>query len=60
MRLTTSAATVSKKRPVIQFHWGGGTPTYLTPAQMEELFGYTRERFRLRPTPRLELKSIRV
>ena len=36
---------VSKKRPVIQFHWGGGTPTYLTPAQMEDLFGYTRERF---------------
>jgi oxygen-independent coproporphyrinogen III oxidase len=36
---------VSKKRPVIQFHWGGGTPTYLTPAQMEDLFGATRERF---------------
>ncbi|MFZ0520812.1 MAG: oxygen-independent coproporphyrinogen III oxidase [Candidatus Acidiferrales bacterium] len=40
---------VSKKRPVIQFHWGGGTPTYLTPAQMEELFGYTRERFSFSP-----------
>jgi oxygen-independent coproporphyrinogen III oxidase len=36
---------VSKKRPVIQFHWGGGTPTYLTPTQMEDLFGHTRERF---------------
>ena len=36
---------VSKNRPVIQFHWGGGTPTYLTPAQMEDLFGYARERF---------------
>jgi len=36
---------VSRRRPVIQFHWGGGTPTYLTPAQMEDLFGYTRERF---------------
>jgi len=40
---------VSKKRPVIQFHWGGGTPTYLTPAQMEDLFGYTRERFSFAP-----------
>src|ERR1700761_5065668 len=29
---------LSKDRPVIQFHWGGGTPTYLTPAQMEDLF----------------------
>ncbi len=36
---------VSKARPVVQFHWGGGTPTYLTPAQMDELFGFTRERF---------------
>jgi len=36
---------VSKARSVVQFHWGGGTPTYLTPAQMDELFGFTRERF---------------
>jgi oxygen-independent coproporphyrinogen-3 oxidase len=40
---------VSKKRAVSQFHWGGGTPTYLTPAQMEDLFGYTRERFTFAP-----------
>jgi oxygen-independent coproporphyrinogen III oxidase len=36
---------VSRKRQVIQFHWGGGTPTYLSPAQMEDLFGHARERF---------------
>jgi len=40
---------VSRRRPVIQFHWGGGTPTYLTPQQMEDLFAYTRERFTLAP-----------
>ncbi|MGB0034491.1 MAG: oxygen-independent coproporphyrinogen III oxidase [Candidatus Acidiferrales bacterium] len=40
---------VSKKRPVIQFHWGGGTPTFLTPAQMEDLFGHTRDRFTFAP-----------
>src|SRR5277367_1199745 len=39
------SSRVSKKRAVTQFHWGGGTPTYLTPAQMEDLFGYARERF---------------
>jgi len=39
------ARHVSRKRPVVQFHWGGGTPTYLTPPQMEQLFGYARERF---------------
>ena len=43
------ARHVSKKRPVIQFHWGGGTPTYLSPAQMDDLFGHTRERFSFAP-----------
>lgn len=40
---------VSRSRPVVQFHWGGGTPTYLTPAQMEDLFGFTAERFSFAP-----------
>jgi oxygen-independent coproporphyrinogen III oxidase len=43
------AGLVSKKRPVIQFHWGGGTPTYLSPAQMEDLFGHAHERFAFAP-----------
>jgi len=33
----------------VQFHWGGGTPTYLTPEQMEKLFRYTAERFTFAP-----------
>ena len=40
---------VSREREVVQFHWGGGTPTYLTPEQLEELFLYTRERFSISP-----------
>jgi oxygen-independent coproporphyrinogen-3 oxidase len=40
---------VSRERPVVQFHWGGGTPTYLTPEQMEQLFGFTAERFNFAP-----------
>ena len=36
---------VSRTREIVQFHWGGGTPTYLTPTQLEDLFGCTRERF---------------
>jgi oxygen-independent coproporphyrinogen-3 oxidase len=43
------SSRISKKRGVTQFHWGGGTPTYLTPAQMEDLFGYARERFTFIP-----------
>ena len=39
------AGGVSKNRPVTQFHWGGGTPTYLSPEQIDELFTYTRQRF---------------
>jgi oxygen-independent coproporphyrinogen-3 oxidase len=41
--------SVSKDRPVVQFHWGGGTPTYLTPPQIEDLFGFTREHFCFAP-----------
>lgn len=36
---------VSRQREVVQFHWGGGTPTYLSPAQLQDLFAHTRERF---------------
>src|SRR6266849_9223691 len=43
------AQSVSRSRSVAQFHWGGGTPTYLTPEQIEDLFSYTRERFTFAP-----------
>jgi oxygen-independent coproporphyrinogen III oxidase len=43
------ARGISKSRPVVQFHWGGGTPTYLTPEQIEDLFGAVRERFSFAP-----------
>jgi oxygen-independent coproporphyrinogen-3 oxidase len=43
------ALSVSRGRVVTQFHWGGGTPTYLSPAQIEELFGYAHERFTFAP-----------
>src|SRR5215472_12225277 len=39
------SCNVSRTRPVIQFHWGGGTPTYLSPEQLEDLFETTRARF---------------
>jgi oxygen-independent coproporphyrinogen III oxidase len=40
---------VSRSRPVVQFHWGGGTPTYLTPEQMQDLFTFTAEKFSFAP-----------
>lgn len=36
---------ISRSRGVTQFHWGGGTPTYLSPTQIADLFGFTREHF---------------
>jgi oxygen-independent coproporphyrinogen III oxidase len=39
------SCSVSKQRQVVQFHWGGGTPTYLTPPQIEDLFGSARQHF---------------
>jgi oxygen-independent coproporphyrinogen-3 oxidase len=32
-------------RKVEQLHWGGGTPTYLSPEQIEDLFAYIKSRF---------------
>jgi oxygen-independent coproporphyrinogen III oxidase len=32
---------------VEQLHWGGGTPTFLTTEQMQELMAVTGEHFRL-------------
>src|ERR1700752_3158743 len=48
---------VSKKRPVTQFHWGGGTPTYLTPAQMEDVFGHTNEGFQSAPAAEIGIAA---
>jgi oxygen-independent coproporphyrinogen III oxidase len=39
------ARRLDRSRPVVQFHWGGGTPTYLSPVQLEDLFLHTKERF---------------
>ena len=40
---------LDRARPVLQFHWGGGTPTYMAPEQLEDLFSWTRERFSFAP-----------
>jgi len=43
------AQILNTSRPVVQFHWGGGTPTYFDAAQLEQLFSYTQERFQFAP-----------
>ena len=39
------AARIDRSRPVVQFHWGGGTPTWFSPAQLEELFVFAQNHF---------------
>ena len=38
---------LTPRRRISQLHWGGGTPTYLSPAQCEELFTMITRRFEL-------------
>ena len=40
---------VGRPPAVIQYHWGGGTPTYLTPGQIKRLDAAVRRRFDLLP-----------
>jgi len=39
------APLISKKRKVIQLHWGGGTPSYLSPDEIREVGQTIRDRF---------------
>jgi coproporphyrinogen III oxidase, anaerobic (EC 1.3.99.22) len=36
---------LDKSRKVVQIHWGGGTPNFLTVEEMEELFSKMKENF---------------
>jgi oxygen-independent coproporphyrinogen III oxidase len=36
-------------RGVNQFHWGGGTPTFLSPEEMEKLFRFQKSLFNFEP-----------
>ena len=47
LELDLLASALGPRRSLNQLHWGGGTPTYLTPAQCEELFSAIAERFPL-------------
>ena len=42
------AELFGRQRQVDQLHWGGGTPTFLSSAQMRELMAHTRRLFQLR------------
>jgi oxygen-independent coproporphyrinogen-3 oxidase len=43
------ADALGSRRQIVQYHWGGGTPTYLTTAQMSALHDTITRRFSIRP-----------
>jgi oxygen-independent coproporphyrinogen-3 oxidase len=43
------AEALPDRRDVLQLHWGGGTPTHLTPEEIRELFAVFTECFALLP-----------
>jgi len=47
---------VDKRRPVVQFHWGGGTPTYLSEEQMTRLFRFQTGLFQLAPDAEIAIE----
>jgi oxygen-independent coproporphyrinogen-3 oxidase len=40
------SGVLGERRDVAQLHWGGGTPTFLSPAQLRRLFGMLSSVFR--------------
>ncbi|MCS3663063.1 oxygen-independent coproporphyrinogen-3 oxidase [Salinibacter ruber] len=51
------APMLSSDRPVTQVHWGGGTPTLLSPEQIRELGGHLRDRFRMAPDAEMSIEA---
>lgn len=45
--VTMGAEALRPRRTVKQVHWGGGTPTFLTPPQIEGLFGHIATNFEI-------------
>lgn len=49
LEIALVSAKLDCSRPVQQLHWGGGTPTYLTPDEIRELFACIKEHFTFAP-----------
>jgi oxygen-independent coproporphyrinogen-3 oxidase len=50
------AEELQGRRAIVQHHWGGGTPTYLTVSQIERLHGTVSRHFDIRPSAELAIE----
>lgn len=57
MELAQVAAALGERRGVGQLHWGGGTPTYLTPSQCRHLHQAVTKHFALLPHAELAVEA---
>ncbi len=51
------ADLLGNRRRLNQLHWGGGTPTYLSPQQCERLFSAITDRFVLTPDAEVAIEA---
>lgn len=51
-----TAAQLDTTKPVVQMHWGGGTPNYLTIEQVEELWQVINRHFNLAPEAEISIE----
>jgi oxygen-independent coproporphyrinogen-3 oxidase len=50
------APVLAPRRKVVQIHWGGGTPTHLSPAQIRDIAGYIRSSFHIAPDAEMSVE----
>ncbi|HVP38714.1 MAG TPA: oxygen-independent coproporphyrinogen III oxidase [Candidatus Saccharimonadales bacterium] len=50
------AKLLGRRRKVNQYHWGGGTPTYLSPDQMARLHAVVAEEFEFTPDAEIAIE----
>lgn len=52
--IALQGALFGQRRTVLQLHWGGGTPNFLSHAEMTELMHHTASHFKLTDSPHRE------
>jgi len=54
--IATLAGRLGDRRTISQYHWGGGTPTYLSPDQVRALHGEVARRFAFEPDAEMAIE----
>ena len=55
--IENAADRLGTKRSAIQVHWGGGTPTYLAPEEIEQLMNHVAHAFNILPEAEVSIEA---